>query len=208
MQKLFQGSTDLDARHELDGLLPTSAVKVGPATHRQLPDLVAIARREIPGVNVTEAALAQFLRSDPESIFAFERAGNPLGGIAFLYLNERGHDALLLDNIDLKNPGFEFLARGDEEVSAIYVWALACCGRAVVGLGNVAAYLRKPRFAGADYFAQPSTTAGRDLLIAIGFKPTSSLKPDLWRYQRPWNRVPPDMPAAHFSARSVADARH
>ena len=51
MQKLFQGSTDLAARHELDGLLPTSAVKVDLATHRQLPDLVAIARREIPGVN-------------------------------------------------------------------------------------------------------------------------------------------------------------
>ena len=208
MQKLFQGSTDLGARHELDGLLPTSAVKVGLATHRQLPDLVAIARREIPGVNVTEAALAQFLRSDPESIFAFERAGSLLGGIAFLYLNGRGHDALLLDNIDLKNPGLEFLARGDEEVSAIYVWALACYGRAVVGLGNVAGYLRKPRFVGADYFAQPSTTAGRDLLVAIGFKPISSSKPDLWCYQRPWNRVPPDMPAAHFSARSVADARH
>lgn len=208
MQKLFQGSTDLDARHELDGLLPTSAVKVGLATHRQLPDLVAIARREIPGVNVTEAALAQFLRSDPESIFAFERAESQLGGIAFLYLNRRGHDALLLDNIDLKNPGQEFLARGDEEVSAIYVWALACYGRAVVGLGNVAGYLRKPRFVGADYLAQPSTRAGRELLIAIGFKPISSFKPNLWCYQRPWNRVPPDMPAAHFSARSFADARH
>jgi hypothetical protein len=114
----------------------------------------------------------------------------------------------LLDDIDLKNPGLEFLARGDEEVSAIYVWALACYGRAVAGLGNVAGYLRKPRFVGADYFAQPSTTAGRDLLIAIGFKPMSSFKSDLWCYRRPWNRVRPDMPAAHFSARSVADARH
>jgi hypothetical protein len=114
----------------------------------------------------------------------------------------------LLDDIDLKNPGREFLARPDEEVSAIYVWALAGYGRAVAGLGNVAEYLRKPRFFNADYFAQPSTPAGRDLLIAIGFTPIPSYQPDLWRYERPWNRLPPNLPASNISARSFADARH
>ena len=208
MHKVFRESGDFVPRHELDRLSPTSAITVRPATGRQLANLVAIAQREIPGVSVSEVGLAQFLRGDPESIFAFERAGNLLGGIAFLYLNCRGYDALLLDGIDLKNPSHEFLARPDQDVSAIYVWALACHGRAVVGLANVAGYLRKPRFIGADYFARPSTTAGRDLLIAIGFRPTSSFQPDLWRYQRPWNRVPPNMPAPNFPARSFADARH
>jgi hypothetical protein len=208
MDTTFRGSGDFVARHELDGLSPTSAITVRLARSRHLADLVAIARREIPGVSVSEAGLAQFLHSDPESIFAFERAGNLLGGIAFLYLNRRGHDALSLDGIDLKNPSHEFLARPDEDVSAIYVWALACRGRAVVGLANVAGYLRKPRFIGADYFARPSTVAGRDLLIAIGFGPTSSFQPDLWRYRRPWNRVSPNMPAPNFPARSFADARH
>jgi len=208
MQKLFRESGHLAARHELDRLSPTSAITVSLATRRQLVDLVAIARREIPGVNGSEPGLAQFLRDDPESIFAFERAGKLLGGIAFLYLNCRGHDALLLDDIDLKNPGREFLARPDEEVSAIYVWALAGYGRAVAGLGNVAEYLRKPRFFNADYFAQPSTPAGRDLLNAIGFTPIPSYQPDLWRYERPWNRLPPNLPASNISARSFADARH
>jgi len=194
-------------RHELDSLSPTSSVTAGLATGSQLADLVAIAHREIPGVSVSEAGLAQFLRSDPEAIFAFERAGNLLGGIAFLHLNGRGLDALLLGGIDLKNPGHEFLARPDEEVSAIYVWALACHGRAVAGLANVARHLRKPRFISADYFAQPSTTAGRDLLIAIGFRSISSFQPDLWRYQRPWNRGSSDARAV-TSARSFADARH
>jgi hypothetical protein len=177
------------------------------AALRQLADLVAIARREIPGVSVSETGLAHFLHRDPESIFALERGRNLLGGIAFLYLNSRGHDALLLDRIDLKNPSHEFLTRPDEDVSAIYVWALACHGRAVVGLANVAEYLRKPRFLGADYFAQPSTTAGRDLLIAIGFRPISSFQPDLWCYERPWNCLPSNMPAPNFSERSFADAR-
>jgi hypothetical protein len=208
MQKMFRGSRDLATRHELDGLSPTAAVTVSLATCGQVPDLVAIARQEIPGVSVSEAGLAQFLRGDPESIFAFERAGNLLGGIAFLYLNGRGHAALLLDGIDLKNPRHEFLARPDEDVAAIYVWALACHGRAVVGLANVAGYLRKPRFVSADYFAQPATTAGRELLIAIGFRPISSSQCDLWSYQRPWNRRPPNMPAPNVSAGSIADARH
>lgn len=207
MQKVFQGSRDLAGRHELDWLLPSSAITVSLARCGQLPDLAAIARREIPGVNASEAGLAQFLQADPESIFTFQRAGNLLGGIAFLYLNCRGHDALLLDDIDLKNPSREFLTRADEEVSAIYVWALAGYGRAVVGLGNVAYYLRKPRFAGADYFAQPSTVAGRDLLRAIGFTPIPSFQPDLWCYQRPWNRLPSNVPASNVSAGSFADAR-
>jgi hypothetical protein len=207
MQKVFRGSGDLAARHELDTLLPTSAIIVGPARRRHLADMAAIARREIPGVNASEAGLARFLRDDPESIFAFQRAGTLLGGIAFLYLNCRGQDALLLDDLDLKNPSREFLARFDEEVSAIYVWALAGHGRAVVGLGNVAEYLRRPRFINADYLAQPSTAAGRDLLIAIGFSPIPSFQRELWRYQRPWNRVPPHMPPSNVPAGSFADAR-
>jgi hypothetical protein len=208
MQKMFRGSRVLAVRHELDELSPTSAVSAGPARRDQLPDLVTIARREIPGVSVSEAGLALFLQGDPESIFAFERAGSLLGGIAFLYLNERGHDALLIDGIDLKNPSREFLARPDEDVSAIYVWALVCHGRAVVGLANVAEYLRGPRFIGADYFAQPATMAGRDLLIAIGFKPIESSQPDLWCYQRPWNRRLRYLPISNVSAGSIADARH
>ena len=207
MDSAFRESGDLSPRHELDALSPTSAITAGPATRPQLAALVAIARREIPGVSVSEAGLAKFLHCDPESIFAFERAGHLLGGIAFLYLNCRGQDALLLNDIDLKNPSHEFLARPDEEVSAIYVWAVACHGRAAVGLANVAEYLRTPRFVSADYFARPSTTAGRDLLVAIGFKPVVSIQADLWRYQRPWNRVPPHVPTLGTSARSLADAR-
>jgi hypothetical protein len=208
MHKKLQGSGDFAPRHELDRLSPTSAIAVRLATPRQLADLVAIARREIPGIGISHAGLAQFLTRDPESIFAFERAGDLLGGVAFLHLNCRGHDALLLDGIDLGNPDPEFLARPDEDVSAIYVWALACYGRSVAGLANVAEYMRKPRFIDADYFAQPSTMAGRDLLVAIGFKPVSSFQPDLWRYERPWNRRPSKLPASNISAGSFADARH
>ena len=172
----------------------------------ELAQLAAIAKREIPGVNAS-AGLAQFLRADPESIFAFRRAGKVVGGIAFLFLNDRGHDALLLDNIDLKNPQTSYLARPDESVTAIYVWALAGYGRAVLGLGSVAAHLRSSRFTDADYYAQPSSRDGRELLIALGFRPTQSFQPDLWSYQRSWHRLE-GIPALNFATRGTVDARH
>ncbi len=205
MQKAHRGSTDLPARHELEWLPPSAAIRVELATQAQLADLAAIAKREIPGVNASIVGLLRVLGHDPESIFAFERNGKLQGGIAFLYLNDRGHDALLLDEIDLKNPNPQFLARPGEEVSAIYVWALAFHGRAVVGLGNVAEYLRGPRFAHADYFAVPSSRAGRDLLIALGFAQVPSFQAELWCYERPWNRLHRSVPAPCVSARSLAN---
>jgi hypothetical protein len=191
----------------LDRLAPTSAITADLATQGQLAELAAVASKEIPGVNASLTGLTQFLRDDPESIFAFQRGGKLLGGIAFLYHNCCGHDALLLDNIDLKNPAREHLARPDEEVSAIYVWALAGYGRAVAALGNVSAHLRKPRFVSADYFAQPSTMAGRDLLMTLGFRQAPSFQPDLWCYQRPWNRLPLILPAPSVSPGRFAHAR-
>jgi hypothetical protein len=207
MDKSFRGSSEKGLRHPLDALPATTAITVRLATPRQLPVLADIARAEIPGVQLSEQGLAQFLNHDPESIFTFERSGKLLGGIAFLYFNCRGHDALLLDAIDLKAPSREFLARSGEDVSAMYVWALAGYGRAALGLGNVKEYLKKPRFLGADYFAQPSTPAGRDLLVALGFRPIPSFQPDLWSYERPWNRLQPHISGV-VSARSFADARH
>ncbi len=207
MDKSLRGSSEKGLRHELDGLPATAAITVRLADAGQLPTLAAIARAEIPGVCLSARGLAKFLAHDPESIFTFERSGNLLGGIAFLHLNCRGHDALLLDAIDLKAPSREFLAQPGEEVSAMYVWALAGYGRAALGLGNVKEYLKRPRFLGADYFAQPSTPAGRDLLVALGFKPIPSFQPDLWSYERPWKAVPPHIPGV-VSAGSFADARH
>jgi hypothetical protein len=208
MQNLSRGSGHFADRHELDRLPPTSAIAVSLASDRELSDLIAIAKQEIPQVDASDGSIAQVLRDDPESAFSLRRVGSLLGGIAFLYLNYRGHDALLLDGIDLRNPSREFLAQPGEEVSAIYVWGLVGHGRAVAGLGNVAEYLRRPRFVGADYFAQPSTRAGRNLLIAIGFESMPSFQRDLWRYQRPWHRTPRIMPASYIQARSFPDARH
>jgi hypothetical protein len=207
MQIATQGSADYSPRHELDRLSLSTAIEAGPARPDELEPLAAIARREIPGVNAS-AGLAHFLVYNPESIFSFRRAGQLVGGIAFLFLNCSGHDALLLDNIDLKNPQVAYLAQADQSVAAIYVWALAGYGRAVMGLGSVAAHLRKARFIEADYYAQPSSKDGRELLLALGFRRMASFQPDLWCYQRPWHRPRAIWPASSLGTGSGIHARH
>jgi hypothetical protein len=195
-------------RHDFDTLPRSADIEVQPARHWELSTLVDMATRLVPGVQITEPILAGYVALDPECVLTFSRKQRLLGAIAFLYLNSRGHDALILDKISLARPDVSLLAGTGDEVSAIYMWAIATSGRGIVGLGNVAARLAKSRFVSANYFAQPSTTAGRNLLIATGFQQIPSFQPDLWCYQRPWNRVPPNMPAPNFPARSFADARH
>ncbi|MDE2379417.1 hypothetical protein [Bradyrhizobium sp.] len=198
----------LTARHDFDALPLSPDVDVHCAQFDEIAALADMAHRLVPGVRIGERELARYFTFDPQCILTFGRDRRLLGGMAFLYLNDRGHDALLLDEICLTEPDTRLLASGNQEVSAIYIWAIAAIGRGIAGLGKAAAHLRQPRFRSADCFAQPSTAAGRDIMKATGFEPIASFQPDLWRYERPWNRRPPRMPAPILAARSFADARH
>jgi hypothetical protein len=208
MRKPGKERPSLASRHEFDSLPKVSEIDVRPARYSELSLLADIAHRLVPGVQMTAPTLGRYFAFDPECILTFSRRGRLLGAIAFLNLNDRGHDALILDEISLTHPDIGLLARSDEEVSAIYLWAIAANGRGIAGLGEVAARLRAPRYVNADCFAQPSSSAGRELLIATGFRQVPSLQPDLWCYQRPWNRIPPNIAASNFPTRSFADARH
>ena len=197
----------LAAKRDFD-LLPRSAeIAVQPARRADLGALADMANQLVPGVRITEPDLERYYSFDPGSILTFCRKDKLLGAVAFLYLNDRGHDALMLDDMNLTHPDIGLLADPAEEVSAIYVWAIAGLGRAMAGLGNVSTHLSQPRLAPADLYAQPSSADGRNLMIAIGFEPIPSYQHELWRYQRPWNRVPLNPPTAQ-PARSFADARH
>jgi hypothetical protein len=208
MRELAMERGSFAARHDFDALPLSPDVDVHCAQFKELAALAEMAHRLVPGVRIGEPELARYFTFDPECILTFSRKGRMLGGMAFLYLNDRGHDALLLDEICLTEPDTRLLASGDQEVSAIYIWAIAATGRGIAGLGKAAAHLRQPRFRGADCFAQPSTPAGRDIMKATGFEPIASFQPDLWRYERPWNRQPMRMPAPIFETRRFADARH
>lgn len=197
----------LAAKRDFDLLPKSTEIDVRPARRSELGALSDMANRLVPGVQITELDLERYYDFDPDSILTFKRRDKLLGAVAFLYLNDRGHDALILDDMSLTHPDFGLLASSSEPVSAIYVRAIAGRGRAMAGLGNVSTHLSQPRLAPADLYAQPSSVDGRNLNIAIGFEPIPSYQRDLWRYQRPWNRVPLNAPTAQ-PARSIAHARH
>jgi hypothetical protein len=198
MSKKIKERGTLAARHDFDALPSSSEIKVRPAQRNELNALADMANRLVPGVQITEPILSRYFALDPHSILTFERDGTLLGAVAFLYLNHSGHDALVLDSMCLTHPDSELLARRSEDVSAIYVWAIAGRGRAMLGLGNVSRHLSRRRYVSADLYAQPSSDDGRNLMIALGFEPTPSFQPELWRYERPWNRIPQGMPLPRF----------
>lgn len=193
-------------RHDFDTLARSTEIDVRPARRSELSALADMANQLVPGVQITEPDLERYFAVDPESILTFSRKNKLLGAVAFLYLNSRGHDALLHNNMNLTQPGFGLLAGRSNEVSAIYVWAIAGLGRAMLGLGNVSKHLSEPRLAPADLYAQPSSADGRNLMVALGFEPIPSFQHELWCYQRPWNRLPFSARAT-TSAGSFADAR-
>ncbi|MBP0114100.1 MULTISPECIES: hypothetical protein [Bradyrhizobium] len=196
------------ARHDFDALPLSPEVDVRCAQFSEIAALSEMAYRLVPGVQIGAVELARYFTLDPQSILTFSRKGRLVGGMAFLFLNDRGHDALLLDEICLTAPETRYLASANEDVAAIYIWAIAATGRGIAGLGKAAAHLRQIRFRSADCYAQPSTVAGREIMKATGFTPVPSFQPDLWCYERPWHRQPMRMPGAIIQARSFADARH
>ena len=195
-------------QRDFDYLSTEAAIEVRPAHSREIPAIADMATQMVPGVQIEEQALRRHFDFDPDSILVFARHGKLLGGMAFLFLDGAGHDALISGEFSPLRPDFGFFAPRDEQVAATYIWAIGATGRGIAGLGKAAAHLRQPRFVNADCFAQPSTAAGRDLMITTGFAQIPSAQPDLWRYQRPWNRRPVAARPSRSSARSFENARY
>ena len=185
--------------HDFDTLTPAAGVEAYPARPPEIPLLAAMAREAVPGVTLSADELDGYCRINPRTAFTFARHGHVLGGIAFLFLNHDGLDALLLDAIDLRRPHTRFLAGPEEEPAAIYWWALAAKGRGLAGLGQVAKLFATPLYRCVDFYAQPSSRDGLRILQSLGFERVPSWQPDLWTYCRAANRE---------AARSEAHLRH
>jgi hypothetical protein len=179
-----QGSAALMQRRELDLLTAQDGIEVRPALFGELPDLVALGRREVAGIGATDDVVLRVFDRNPQSIFGFWQDGRIVGGVAFLYLTEEGLEHLLLDKLNFANPDLRLLARQDEEPAAIYFWALAAKGHCSAGLGGVNAWTRAWPYAQADYYAQPSSSDGERFLARYGFERTPSFQRDLWVYRR------------------------
>ena len=167
---------------EFDFLRPVSTIEVRPAKPHELDSLARLAGSSIPGVNATADHLELLQARDPESIFSFRRGRELIGGCAFLYLNYRGHDALILDDLNCRRPELAHLADAREAPEAIYLWAIAGAGRSA--LGPISARLAGTRYRSADIYTRPVTERGRALFKGLGFEPACSWSADLWVYRR------------------------
>jgi hypothetical protein len=120
---------------------------------------------------------------DPDSVWAFERNGSVIGGVAFLFLNHEGVAALVDGRLDPSRPEPKWLVAADQKPVGIYVWALLGKGRAASPLSHGFVRLREPRYVEADLWALPFSDAGQRFTTAKGFEPVAE-RPGLHRFRR------------------------
>lgn len=173
---------------ELDELHPTQFVEAVPALMHEIPGLVHIATSKIPAVKVTSKIVEGVQHHNPQSIIAFKVKGVIQGGVGFLYFNEQGLEALILDEVDFSNPNHALLAKAGEAPAALYIWAMAARGRSVAATGTLSTRFHEMPYRYADYYVRPATDDGRRFSRELGFHQVSSFQPDLWSYRRKVNR--------------------
>lgn len=176
-------------RRDFDDLVPVAGVEAWPAKPWEIPQLAALARSAVPGVELSAEELAAYCRHNRHTAYAFARNRQLLGGIAFLFLNDDGLDALILDEIDLRRPDLRFLTGAEETPAAIYWWALAAKGRGAAGLGEIARVFAGARYRHVDFYTQPSSKDGERIIRTLGFERMPSWQRDLWTYRRAVNRA-------------------
>lgn len=181
-------SPNSTVRHDFDALNPVAGIEAYPAKPAEIPALAKLARETVPGVELSATELGAYCRLNRRTAFSFAKEGQLLGGIAFLFLNDAGLDALILDEIDLRHPQPRYLAATDDVPAAIYWWALAAKGRGIGGLGRIARLFAGPQYSRVDFYTQPSSRDGERIITTLGFERMPSWQPDLWTYCRAANR--------------------
>lgn len=168
----------------LDHLPLTWRYAVRVADDKELPELVALAERHIPGItNVCEPARRVHIHHRG-SVLAVVRDERIVGGAAFLYLNSAGLAQLRSGTFSYGAPKEDVLTLPGEPAAAIYAWALCLPAVTIGAIGNVMHWLQRPLYRQADIFARPGTIGGMRFMRDTGFVASAFRTPDLWIYQR------------------------
>lgn len=188
-------NTEAARFRELDHLRPCPFVEASPAKISEIPELVEIATAKIPAVKVRAATVQAVHEHNPESIFAFKVKGKIEGGVGFLYFNDRGLDALLLDEVNIADPDHALLSKPGEAPAALYIWAMAARGRSVAATGTMSNLFHQNPYRLTDYYVRPATQDGERFSRELGFHPVVCFQKNLWSYQRLANRNRAALPA-------------
>ncbi|HWA91420.1 MAG TPA: GNAT family N-acetyltransferase [Rhizomicrobium sp.] len=188
---------DRKAEHymlDLDvGKLAKRLVIFTPTGHA-VDSLVAMARRDIPGI-ADAAAVQRVVSHNPDNLWAITRrdrydSTSPVveGFVAFLMLNEQGLRALSDGSLDRRAPDVSLLARQHERPAGIYTWAVYAPNGLVGAIPLILEKISAPLYADVDLFAWASTPNGKRLCEALGFRRGASLNgplaPLLYQFAR------------------------
>lgn len=182
----FEAAFAAPAHHWLLDNLPISRrFSVSPAAVEDLPFLMALTARHIPGLTGALDA-ARRAHDHSASILAVRDQRGLVGSYAFLFLNRNGLEALLDGDFPIASPDTRLLAGAQEQAAALYAWAMCLPGPVVGAMGNIMALLRRPAHARADLYARPATPKGEQFMIKTGFRPLADARtaPALWAYRR------------------------
>jgi hypothetical protein len=170
----------------LDHIAVSRRFTVSPAAIDDLPVLMEMTSRHIPRL-LGAYVDAHRVHAFSSSILAIRDRRGLAGSFAFLFLNQRGFDALLAGTFPIESPDTDLLARANEKAAALYAWAMCLPGPLVAAMGNVMEFVRRPLYAEADMYARPGTLKGGRFMIKTGFHPLgdAEMPSTLWVYRRP-----------------------
>jgi predicted GNAT family N-acyltransferase len=168
----------------LDCLPWSRRYHVSAALPLEVERLIAMASQDIPAMTVIGDAIRRVHAQNPDAILAVRGRGGLVGGVALLYLNSRGLEALLGGQFEPADPPDKYLAQPHETPAAIYGWALYLPGPLVGALGNVMRILQSPRHAAADIYARAATVKAVVFQAHVGFEPCTNGPDGLMVYRR------------------------
>jgi predicted GNAT family N-acyltransferase len=168
----------------------------------QIADLIARARRELPGLAAPDV-VHRVMTHNPDVLWAIARrdrfsAADPRGDgfVAMLPLNEAGLEKLVQGTFDPSNPDLGLMTTQSEKPAGIYIWAIHAPGRLAGGVPLAFEKICTPMYREADLYARAATIDGRRFLEVLGFQQAltwrgKAVAPHLHVYRRGSGSVDP-----------------
>jgi hypothetical protein len=174
------------ARRPVDSVVAVTdpQLVVRPAQRSEIPALLEAAQAAIGSQLAPLDVVLEVLDHDPDSVWAFDRLGRLVGGLALLFLTEEGVSALVDGSLNRLAPPHSMLVGPHEKPKGIYLWSLYSTRRGAAGLTHCFVRLQGPRYANADLWAGPNTNDGLRFNRTHGFIPVPGGWPGLHRYRR------------------------
>lgn len=188
--KNWEASSQANRRRDFDELNPlrVGQVSLNPAEVTNVPTTLEFAEKTIGAELASAERVEKVIARNKDNITLVRKGDEIIGVIALLMLRARGLEALLLGEIDLRDPDEDHLTIEEEIPAAIYVWGIVLPGTASEALRIMSMRLRSEKFFRANLFSRPVTPGGARMMASLGFEPIPQSPIGLFRYLRKANR--------------------